>query len=301
MKKSHSASTEGDERRREKELKVVVGEVVVNAMKKYKPQMEHETFKRYARECTELLVQKEKKNHPTGLPRHPAIDESKKAKMKAFTKEFAHKALDRLKAKGKLIKIVPPSNGASASSSSSSRPSGSSSSRSRPSHSSHEGNGDDAGRSPSLTATGTVVATPLVSDSWTPASARGSMSLDQDKGDSAADLVSEMFGDEGDDPNNDASMRMSVDGTPVRSSPSTGLFGVGSSPARGTAHAPPPHPPAFQVVTDSWAPKQPRAMTLAAIQAANGRGAGVNGHLLGEQTPQTPLTGSETSPPYGSN
>lgn len=50
MKKSHSHSTEDDERRREKELKFLVGEFVVNAMKKYKPQMEHETFKRYAKE-----------------------------------------------------------------------------------------------------------------------------------------------------------------------------------------------------------------------------------------------------------
>lgn len=58
MKKSHSHPAEDDERRREKEFKFLVGEFVVNAMKKYKPQMEHETFKRYAKEVryTELAT-----------------------------------------------------------------------------------------------------------------------------------------------------------------------------------------------------------------------------------------------------
>lgn len=41
------------ERKKEKELKRLVGEVVVKSMTKYKEQMDHDTFKRYAREVSE--------------------------------------------------------------------------------------------------------------------------------------------------------------------------------------------------------------------------------------------------------
>jgi len=41
------------ERKKEKELKRLVGEVVVRSMTKYKEQMDHDTFKRYAREVSD--------------------------------------------------------------------------------------------------------------------------------------------------------------------------------------------------------------------------------------------------------
>lgn len=43
---------EEEQRRKEKRLKMLVGDVVVRSMSKYKQQMEHETFKRYAREVS---------------------------------------------------------------------------------------------------------------------------------------------------------------------------------------------------------------------------------------------------------
>ncbi|WVR09631.1 hypothetical protein IAU60_006704 [Kwoniella sp. DSM 27419] len=109
----HVSSREGDEARKEKRLTKLVGEVVVRSMSKYKEQMEHDTFKRYARECTTILVDKEKKGHSYGATRTPVLTEEKRVKMKAFTKEFAHKVLKRLKEKGKLKKPSRPSaNGA---------------------------------------------------------------------------------------------------------------------------------------------------------------------------------------------
>lgn len=113
QKTSHRSAAE-DEARKEKRLAKLVGEVVVKSMSKYKEQMEHETFKRYAKEvgcarltsltcqCTMILVDKEKRGHSYTSHRHPSLSEEKKAKIKAFTKEYAHKVLKKLKAKGKL-------------------------------------------------------------------------------------------------------------------------------------------------------------------------------------------------------
>ncbi|WWD19848.1 hypothetical protein CI109_104315 [Kwoniella shandongensis] len=105
QKRSHDPfSIEEENEKKEKRLTKLVGDVVVRAMSKYKEQMEHDTFKRYARECTAILVEKEKKGHSYSTTRHPSLSDEKKVKMKAFTKEFTHKVLKRLKEKGKLRK-----------------------------------------------------------------------------------------------------------------------------------------------------------------------------------------------------
>lgn len=124
--------------------------------------------------------------------------------MKAFTKDFTHKALDRLKAKGKLKKI--PTNGSTPS-----RPHHLSTSSRRP-----DGTPNEAGTngSPSSTATGTVIATPQVLDTWTPLS-------DRDKAEPTSDLVMEMLRDDDEDESRarGSSMRMDIDG------PATPSFG----------------------------------------------------------------------------
>lgn len=110
-----------DEAKKEKRLTKLVGEVVVRSMSKYKSQMDHETFKKYAREvsfrsvaapskaeilqCTMTLVEKEKRGHSYTSARHPTLSDDKKAKIKQFTKDFAHKLLKRLKEKGKLRRV----------------------------------------------------------------------------------------------------------------------------------------------------------------------------------------------------
>ena len=55
MKKSHY-DEEDDEERKEKRLTKMVGEVVVRSMSKYKEQMEHDTFKRYAKEVSRVFM-----------------------------------------------------------------------------------------------------------------------------------------------------------------------------------------------------------------------------------------------------
>ena len=52
-------------------------------------------------------MEKEKKGQSYGSNRHPSLSDEKKAKMKAFTKEYAHKLLKKLKEKGKIRKGVP--------------------------------------------------------------------------------------------------------------------------------------------------------------------------------------------------
>jgi len=49
-------------------------------------------------------VEKEKRGHSYAAHRNPSLSDEKKAKIKAFTKEFTHKVLRNLKAKGKLRK-----------------------------------------------------------------------------------------------------------------------------------------------------------------------------------------------------
>lgn len=86
-------------------LTKMIGEEVVKSMNKYRHMMEKETFKKYARECTNVLLEKEQKkeNHPD-RPLKPFSDE-KKGRIKVFVKEFTHKALDRLKRKKKFRKV----------------------------------------------------------------------------------------------------------------------------------------------------------------------------------------------------
>lgn len=47
-------------------------------------------------------MEKEKKGTSYASHRHPSLSEEKQAKMKSFTKEYAHKVLKKLKEKGKL-------------------------------------------------------------------------------------------------------------------------------------------------------------------------------------------------------
>ncbi len=53
-----------------------------------------------------VLVEKEKKGHSHTSTRHPTLSDEKKAKLKAFTKEYSHKLLKKLKEKGKLRRIA---------------------------------------------------------------------------------------------------------------------------------------------------------------------------------------------------
>lgn len=54
-------------------------------------------------------MEKEKRGRSYAAHRHPQLSDEKKAKIKTFTKDFAHKILRNLKAKGKLRRTVSSS------------------------------------------------------------------------------------------------------------------------------------------------------------------------------------------------
>ncbi|BEJ11877.1 hypothetical protein CspHIS471_0203370 [Cutaneotrichosporon sp. HIS471] len=107
--KTAHALTPEEEGKKEKRLTKLVGDVVVRTMSKYKDQMDHDTFKRYAKDCTSTLVEKEKRGRSYASHRHPQLSDEKKAKIKSFTKDFAHKLLRNLKSKGKLRRTASSS------------------------------------------------------------------------------------------------------------------------------------------------------------------------------------------------
>ncbi|KIR31664.1 histone-lysine N-methyltransferase, H3 lysine-36 specific [Cryptococcus deuterogattii MMRL2647] len=102
QKRTHMTEEELAEQK-ERRLRKLIGAVVVKSMNKYKDMIEHDTFKKYARECTDTLVKKEKKSPSYQGAKYPSLSDDKKAKIKSFTKDYTHKILKHLKEKGKLL------------------------------------------------------------------------------------------------------------------------------------------------------------------------------------------------------
>lgn len=88
----------------EKRLRKLVGEIVVRQMSKHKDELERESFKRHAKELTNVIVGKEMRNPKSWPPAKGAalteLSSDKKAKIKAFAKEYIDKLMAR-KGKGK--------------------------------------------------------------------------------------------------------------------------------------------------------------------------------------------------------
>lgn len=105
--RTSSSSSSSEREARQRHLTKYIGEQVVRSMTKYREFMERETFKAYAKECTQILMDKEKKKE--GYLSHPIrpLSDEKKAKIKSFVKAFAHKVLKKLKERGKLRKPPP--------------------------------------------------------------------------------------------------------------------------------------------------------------------------------------------------
>ncbi|WVO21645.1 histone-lysine N-methyltransferase, H3 lysine-36 specific [Cryptococcus decagattii] len=102
QKRTHMTEEELAEQK-ERRLRKLIGAVVVKSMNKYKDMIEHDTFKKYARECTDTLVKKEKKSPSYQGAKYRSLSDDKKAKIKSFTKDYTHKILKHLKEKGKLL------------------------------------------------------------------------------------------------------------------------------------------------------------------------------------------------------
>lgn len=99
----------------EKKLRKLVGEIVVRQMSKHKDELERESFKRHAKELTNVIVDKEMRN-PKSWPPAPGtilteLSNEKQSKVKNFAKEYVDKLMAR-KGKGK---GSTPNDGASSS------------------------------------------------------------------------------------------------------------------------------------------------------------------------------------------
>lgn len=96
----------------ERRLRKLVGEIVVRQMSKHKDQLERESFKRHAKELTNVIVSKEMRNPKSWPPaRGTALTElskEKTVKIKSFAKEYIDKLLAR---KGKAKESTTPVEG----------------------------------------------------------------------------------------------------------------------------------------------------------------------------------------------
>ncbi|KAH9852920.1 hypothetical protein C2E23DRAFT_824133 [Lenzites betulinus] len=112
-KKSKQLSKEEREANKEKRLLKLIGAVVVKCMSKYKDQMDHDLFKKYAKELTQTIAEKEKKSASYKEGRLETLSEEKTTKIKKFAKDYIAKILRKLEKSGQRRK--PSSTAASSS------------------------------------------------------------------------------------------------------------------------------------------------------------------------------------------
>ncbi|KAH9920885.1 SET domain-containing protein [Epithele typhae] len=108
-----AAREEEREANKEKRLLKLVGAVVVKCMSKHKDKMDHEQFKKHAKELTQVIADKEKKSTSYKEGKLDALSDEKVIKIKKFAKEYIAKVLRKLEKSGSRRK--QPSTAASSS------------------------------------------------------------------------------------------------------------------------------------------------------------------------------------------
>ncbi|KAI0339087.1 SET domain-containing protein [Trametopsis cervina] len=89
-------SKEEKEAAKEKQLQKLVSPIVVKCLSKYKDRMDHETFKKHAKELTAIISEKEKKSSSYKEGRLDSLSDEKKAKMKKYAKEYVAKIVRKI-------------------------------------------------------------------------------------------------------------------------------------------------------------------------------------------------------------
>ncbi|TFK48255.1 hypothetical protein OE88DRAFT_1762721 [Heliocybe sulcata] len=100
---SHShkkQSKEEKEAMKEKRLQKLVGAIVVKCMSKYSKQIDHDLFKKHAKELTQLISEKEKKSNSYKEGKLDMFSEEKTVKIKKFAKEWIAKLMRKLEKSG---------------------------------------------------------------------------------------------------------------------------------------------------------------------------------------------------------
>jgi len=98
-KQKKQVSKEEKEALKAKQLMKLVGAVVVKCLSKHKSQMDHDHFKKYAKELTQILADKEKKSSMYQSGKLDTLPEDKVQKIKKFCKEYIAKLLRKLEKK----------------------------------------------------------------------------------------------------------------------------------------------------------------------------------------------------------
>jgi hypothetical protein len=100
QKLQSSSSSSSSSAHDDKRAKKLIGDIVVPCMSKYKQKMDRDQFKRFAQQCTELLLEKEKKGKHYGeFCRSTTVPEEKRKKIQNFAKDYTLKLLAKMKAK----------------------------------------------------------------------------------------------------------------------------------------------------------------------------------------------------------
>ncbi|EGO02917.1 hypothetical protein SERLA73DRAFT_47203 [Serpula lacrymans var. lacrymans S7.3] len=89
-------SKEEKEANKEKRLVKLVGAIVVKCMSKHSKKMDHEQFKKHAKELTHIIAEKEKKSSSYKDGKLDALSDEKVTKIKKFSKEYIAKVLRKL-------------------------------------------------------------------------------------------------------------------------------------------------------------------------------------------------------------
>ncbi|KAL0575092.1 histone methyltransferase set2 [Marasmius crinis-equi] len=87
-KKKSSQSEAEKEANKEKRLQKLVGAIVVKCMSKYASSLEHDLFKKYAKELTEKIAEREKKSSAYKEGKLDSLSDEKTAKIKKYAKEY---------------------------------------------------------------------------------------------------------------------------------------------------------------------------------------------------------------------
>jgi histone-lysine N-methyltransferase SETD2 len=100
--KAAAAASSSSSERDDKRAKKLIGDVVVPIMSKHKSKIDRDNFKRYAQQCTELLMEKEKKGKDYGkFCRLTSIPDEKRKKIQNFTSDFTARLLKKMEDKAK--------------------------------------------------------------------------------------------------------------------------------------------------------------------------------------------------------
>ena len=101
-RRQQAAAASSSSERDDKRAKKLIGDVVVPIMSKYKQKMERDQFKRFAQQCTEILMDKEKKGKDYGrFCRLTSLPDEKRKKIQNFATDFTVRLVKKMDDKAK--------------------------------------------------------------------------------------------------------------------------------------------------------------------------------------------------------